>query len=204
MCGGEAICAHSGNQTVGCLGVLTFSGSFATCWFSKALRSAGQTAFGKCRHHSRVSWLHTRGPNEEKGQKQQWRKKKAASHLCWSATLKAWNIFKCRMWRVSRNTACTRSIDLHACLCVCLMPTQIRPDSLQSQHDRWSSVTWQTPNRNLQVGQGEFTGHRVPQHKRRSDGQNAQDAGSLKGTPKHRGKLSLGERPQAFFLCVCS
>lgn len=144
MCGGEAICAHSGNQTVGCLGVLTFSGSFATCWFSKALRGAGQTAFGKCViiAGSRGS---TQGGLMRKKDKSRRKKegKKATSHLCWSASLKAWNIFICRMWRVSRNTACTRSIDLHACLCVCLMPTQIRPDSLQSQHDRWSSVTWQ-------------------------------------------------------------
>lgn len=60
----------------------------------------------------------------------------------------------------------------------------------------------ETPNRNLQVGQGECTGHRVAQQKRSSDCQNAQDAVSLKDTPKHRGKLSLGEgcRP---FSCVC-
>lgn len=59
-----------------------------------------------------------------------------------------------------------------------------------------------TVDRNLQVGQGECTGHRVAQQKRSSDCQNAQDAVSLKDAPKHRGKLSLGEgcRP---FSCVC-
>lgn len=35
MCGGEAICAHSGYQTVRYLGVLTFPGYLTTCWFSK-------------------------------------------------------------------------------------------------------------------------------------------------------------------------